>query len=76
MPGCRVSIVDNASLPTTTSSPNIKQNTFIGIFVGIIIGIAIIFIRELLDTRIKDEDELKTKYNIPVLGIIPNLDVD
>lgn len=76
MPGCIVSIVDNASLPTTTSSPNVKQNTFIGIFAGIIIGIAIIFIKELLDTRIKDEDDLKSKYNIPVLGIIPNLDVD
>lgn len=76
MPGCTVSIVDNASLPTTTSSPNIKQNTFIGIFAGIVVGIAIIFIKELLDTRIKDEDDLKSKYNIPVLGVIPNLDVD
>lgn len=76
IPGCKVSIIDNASLPSTTSSPNIKQNTFIGIFAGIIIGIAIIFIKELLDTRIKDEDDLKSRYSIPVLGIIPNLDVD
>ena len=74
--GCQVNVVDNASLPTTTSSPNIKQNTFIGIFVGVVLGIAIIFIRELLDTRIKDEDDLKNRYNIPVLGVIPNLDVD
>jgi len=76
MPGCRVSIVDHASTPQTTSSPNIKQNTFIGVFAGIVLGIAIIFIKELLDTRIKDEDDLKSKYNIPVLGVIPNLDVD
>ena len=76
IPGCKVSIIDNASLPSTTSSPNIKQNTFIGIFAGIIIGLAIIFIKELLDTRIKDEDDLKSRYSIPVLGIIPNLDVD
>lgn len=74
--GCQVNVVDNASLPTTTSSPNVKQNTFIGIFVGVVLGIAIIFIRELLDTRIKDEDDLKNRYNIPVLGVIPNLDVD
>ena len=74
--GCQVNVVDNASLPTTTSSPNIKQNTFIGIFVGVVLGIAVIFIRELLDTRIKDEDDLKNRYNIPVLGVIPNLDVD
>ena len=74
--GCQVNVVDNASLPTSSSSPNIKQNTFIGIFIGVVLGIAIIFVRELLDTRIKDEDDLKNKYNIPVLGVIPNLDVD
>lgn len=74
--GSQVSVVDNASLPKTTSSPNVKQNTFIGIFIGVVLGIAVIFIKELLDTRIKDEDDLKTKYNIPVLGVIPNLDVD
>ena len=74
--GCQVNVVDNASLPTTTSSPNVKQNTFIGIFVGVVLGIAVIFIRELLDIRIKDEDDLKNRYNIPVLGVIPNLDVD
>ena len=74
--GSQVSVVDNASLPKTTSSPNVKQNTFIGIFIGVVLGIAIIFIKELLDTRIKDEDDLKSKYNIPVLGVIPNLDVD
>lgn len=76
MPGCRVNIVDSAILPTSISSPNTKQNTFIGIFIGVVLGVAVILIKELLDTRIKDEDDLKTKYNIPVLGIIPNLDLD
>ncbi len=76
MNGCQVKVLDNASLPKSTSSPNIKQNTFIGIFIGIVLGIAVIFIKELLDTRIKDEDDLKTRYNISVLGVIPNLDVD
>ncbi len=76
MPGCSVNILDSASLPKTISSPDTKQNTFIGTFIGIIFGIAVILIKELLDTRIKDEDDLKTRYNIPVLGVIPNLDTD
>ncbi len=74
--GCKVSVIDKASLPTSVSSPNTKQNTFIGMFLGIVLGIAIIFIKELLDTRIKDDEELKTRYDIAVLGIIPNLDVE
>lgn len=76
VPGCRVNIVDRANLPVATSSPNTKQNTFIGIFIGVVFGVAAILIKEILDNRIKDEDDLKNKYNIPVLGIIPNLDVD
>ena len=71
--GCKVETIDNATKPTHSSYPDTKQNTFIGILVGIVIGVAIIFIRELLDTRIKDEDDLKTRYGIPVLGVIPNL---
>ena len=67
-------IVDNASLPTTTSSPNVKQNTFIGLFLGVVLGVAVVFIKELIDTRVKDYDDLKSRYNIAVLGIIPNLD--
>ena len=72
--GCKVMIVDNASLPTTTSSPNVKQNTFIGLFLGVVLGVAVVFIKELIDTRVKDYDDLKNRYNIAVLGIIPNLD--
>ncbi len=71
--GCRVETIDNATLPVTSSYPDVKQNTFLGMLVGIVLGIAIIFIRELLDTRVKDDDDLKTRYNIPVLGVIPNL---
>ncbi|MBO5369384.1 MAG: hypothetical protein J6B23_01760 [Clostridia bacterium] len=74
MSGCKVSVVDSSTLPTTTSSPNIRQNTFIGLFLGIVLGVVVIFMRELFDTRIKDDEDLKSRYNIPVLGIIPNLD--
>lgn len=71
--GCRVETIDNATLPVTSSYPDVRQNTFLGMLIGIVLGIAIIFIRELLDTRVKDDDDLKTRYNIPVLGVIPNL---
>ena len=74
--GCRFSVVDYADLPEDTSSPNVQQNTFIGLFLGTILGVAVIYLRELFDTRIKGEDDIKTRYGVAVLGIIPNLDVD
>ncbi len=74
--GCQIRVVDYPDLPVAPSSPNIKQNTFIGLFLGIVLGVAIIFFKEIFDTRIKDDEELKAKYNVAVLGIIPNLDVN
>ncbi len=74
--GCQISVVDYADLPIATSYPNVEQNTFIGFFLGIVCGIAVVFFRELFDTRIKDEEDLKNKYSVAVLGQIPNLDVE
>jgi uncharacterized protein involved in exopolysaccharide biosynthesis len=74
--GCQLSVIDYADVPVDTSYPNVEQNTFIGFFLGIVFGIAVVFFRELFDTRIKDEEDLKNKYGVPVLGMIPNLDVE
>ncbi|MBQ4527752.1 MAG: hypothetical protein II998_06750 [Clostridia bacterium] len=73
---CAVKIIDNASLPQSISYPDTRTNTIVGMFLGIVIGIAVIFIRELLDNRIKDDEDLKKKYDIAILGIIPNLDAE
>ncbi|MBQ4631005.1 MAG: hypothetical protein IJB70_08495 [Clostridia bacterium] len=73
---CAVSVIDNASLPRTISYPDTRTNTIVGLFLGIVLGIAVIFIRELLDNRIKDDEDLKKKYDIAILGIIPNLDAE
>ena len=74
--GCQISIVDYADVPVDTSYPNVEQNTFIGFFLGIVFGIVVIFLREIFDTRIKDDDDLKGKYGVAVLGMIPNLDLE
>jgi organic radical activating enzyme len=62
--GCQLSVIDYADVPVDTSYPNVEQNTFIGFFLGIVFGIAVVFFRELFDTRIKDEEDLKNKYGI------------
>ena len=76
MDGCKVVVSDPANFPTSPSAPNTEQNTFIGMFLGVVLGVAVIFLKELLDMRIKDVDDLKMRYGRPVLGIIPNLDVE
>jgi capsular polysaccharide biosynthesis protein len=69
--GGSVRIIDNASVPTKPSSPNVYKNTLIGALAGLILGAFVIFLMEMLDTRVKPGEDLQNKYSIPVLGEIP-----
>ncbi len=68
-----VETVDKASLPTRPSSPNVSQNTIIGILVGLVLACGMAFVFELMNTSVKSKDELTEQYKLPVLSVIPNL---
>lgn len=68
-----VSIIDNAVLPSSPSSPNMKKNITIGLAAGFILSFVFFFIKELFDTSIKDEKDLEREFDIPILGSIPRL---
>lgn len=68
-----VETVDKATLPTKHSSPNIPQNTIIGIVIGIVLACVMAFVFELMNTSVKSKEELTEQYKLPVLTVIPNL---
>lgn len=68
-----VKVLDDASETKTPISPNIRRNTFIGVFIGLILGAFIVIVLELFDTRIKSGDEISQRYKEPLLGEIPSL---
>ena len=70
--GSSMKIVTNPVLPTTQYSPNPRKNMMIGILLGIVLMAAYIVIRELLDNRVKSEQELEEKFGLPIVGSIPN----
>lgn len=70
--GSSVKVIDLAEVPENPSSPSYKKNTAIGLLLGIVVAVALILIREMLDTRIKSEEDLK-EWELPVLGVIPDL---
>ena len=72
--GGSTEVVDYAQLPKAPSGPRILFNSAVGALLGAVITAGLVLLRELLDNRIKDEDELVQKYNYPVLGTIPNID--
>lgn len=67
-----VQILDKATLPKEPSSPNIMRNTAIGLVLGFLIGLTIAIFKELSDTSIKTTDDIREKFDIPVLGMIPD----
>lgn len=69
--GGSVRIIDNATTPTNPSSPNVYKNVAIGAALGLVLSAAAVFVLELLNTNVKQTDDMQEKYGIPVIGEIP-----
>lgn len=69
-----VRVVDPARLPGAPSSPNVLLNTVIGALLSMVVSVLAVFLLEMLDRRVKDEDDLTRNYQIPILGTIPKFD--
>lgn len=71
--GSSAKIIDYARVPKGRSSPNYTTNTIIGAFIGAVLAIIVILIQNLLDLRVRNEEELAKICSVPVLGVIPDL---
>ena len=64
--------IGTAHVPTAPSSPNVLMNSAVGGVVGLVIAVIIVLLRSLLDNTVKSEEELKDRFDVPVLGEIPD----
>lgn len=71
--GGSTEVVDYAQLPVSPSGPRIILNTMIGAVFFAALAMGLILLVELLDNRVKDEDDLTQNYQYPVLGTIPDI---
>ncbi|HCZ8622128.1 TPA: capsule biosynthesis protein CapA, partial [Staphylococcus aureus] len=69
-----VSILSKADNNGSKVSPKPLINAVVGVFLGLIVALIIIFLKEILDKRIKTEEDVEEQLNIPVLGIIQKFD--
>lgn len=70
----RIGIIREAFTPTKPISPNKMQSALIGGAVGIILACVIAILLELIDTTIKNDDDLSNMYKIPVFAEIPDFE--
>jgi capsular exopolysaccharide synthesis family protein len=64
-------IAQVATVPTAPSSPKVARNTVLGGILGLLLGLALAFLLERLDRRVKDPDDLERIFKLPLLGMIP-----
>lgn len=69
-----VEVVDQAVPNLNPSSPNTMMNSLIGFLLGAFIAVLYIILKDMMDTHIKGEDDIRKHYDIPILGSIPVLD--
>lgn len=57
-------------------SPNVGKNLLLGAVVGIFLGGVAAFLRDAIDDKLHNSDDLSGQFPLPLLGSIPELSVD
>jgi capsular polysaccharide biosynthesis protein len=73
--GTSARMIDSARVPTSSYSPNYTGNALLGAAIGLLLSIAYVTVLCLRDTHIKDENDLTDMFELPILGIIPDMNV-
>lgn len=68
-----VQLIDEAKANPNPVAPNTKRNIVIGGALGMIVAVGVVLLLALLDNRVKSGEDLTKKYNLPVLGTIPDI---
>ena len=69
-----VTTLEEAKLPSSPSSPNIKRNVLLGAILGGFVAIVAVLVREVLDDRIRRPEDVEDVLGMTLLGIIPDTD--
>jgi capsular exopolysaccharide synthesis family protein len=70
--GVDISVTRRAELPTSPESPTKGLYLALGVLLGLMLGVGAAVLRELIDTRIRDDEAVEAIAGAPVLGRIPH----
>lgn len=74
VPNGNIRVVETVELPEKPVSPNKKMNIAIAFLLGLMVSVGLTFLLEFLDNTFKSKDEMERLLELPVLGVIPNID--
>lgn len=68
----QASVEDKAIKPVSAEGLQYPKKCLIGMLIGIVLAAIYVILRDVLDVRVKGSEDLKIRYDIPVLGSVPD----
>jgi succinoglycan biosynthesis transport protein ExoP len=65
-------LIQPAPVPTASIEPKPARNITLGVIIGLLLGLGLAFLRDRLDRRVKNEEQLRTVMpDVPLIGLVP-----
>ena len=68
-----VTTLDEAEVPQSPSSPNIRRNVLLGFIAGVGLMVVLLVVVEVLDDRVKRPEDIEELMGLTLLGIVPDI---
>ena len=68
-----VTTLDEAEVPQSPSSPNIRRNVLLGFIAGAGLMVVLMVVVEVLDDRVKRPEDIEELIGLTLLGIVPDI---
>ncbi|WP_434798751.1 YveK family protein [Terrisporobacter vanillatitrophus] len=64
-------VIDKAAVPEEPIKPNKKMNIVIATVLGAMVSVFFVFLKQALNTKIKEPKDIEEKLGLPVFGVVP-----
>lgn len=71
--GGTMNIIDEPVVPSGQYTPNNRQNAFLGAVIGFLLAAVFVVVREMVNDKVNNTQELEQRYQIAIIGAIPDL---
>ncbi len=65
-------VISNPVVPAAPTGPSLLRNTALFFLIGFLLSAAIVVLREMMDNRLRNAEEIPELFGIPVFGVVPD----
>ena len=69
-------VAESATVPIEPVSPKTTRNTLLAVLAGLLLAVSMVLAVDILDDSIRNPDEIRKKFNLTVLGMIANHQIE